>query len=283
MDDADSCRWTAAAQDASAVSKSRKKQQSRASWAAQAARLGHWATSCRSVVSHRAQAAVAFAHQLVPPRAERGVESCGSRFMSHRMGDKPRRQAWYLEVARGPAGGHSTQPRTGVNILSDECATELVSRTHCDTCSESLQYSCQLPGIRGHHARTVTRFHDDMQAKESHANLSDSQRHALNTRRKCAGTQAHQTGHPHQPHIVVIGASVAGLTAAHALQRHGCRVTIVEADLDHVGGSVCTRQEGSFRWEQGPTCMSVRPSIIPSTSEVFIPDCTLLYWNAVAT
>lgn len=50
------------------------------------------------------------------------------------------------------------------------------------------------------------------------------------------------------PHVVIVGAGLAGLCAAYELQRHGCTTTILEADAQHLGGRVRTARfaDGSY-------------------------------------
>ena len=44
------------------------------------------------------------------------------------------------------------------------------------------------------------------------------------------------------PHVIVVGAGMAGLTAAFELEQAGCTCTIVEAERSHVGGRVRTHR-----------------------------------------
>jgi len=44
------------------------------------------------------------------------------------------------------------------------------------------------------------------------------------------------------PHVVIVGAGLAGLCAAYELQKHGCTYTILEAERDHIGGRVRTKR-----------------------------------------
>lgn len=46
-----------------------------------------------------------------------------------------------------------------------------------------------------------------------------------------------------QPSVIIVGAGLAGLAAAHALARRGMRVTILEA-RECVGGCVLTLRDG---------------------------------------
>jgi protoporphyrinogen oxidase len=52
--------------------------------------------------------------------------------------------------------------------------------------------------------------------------------------------------------IAVVGAGVAGLTAAYELQKAGCQVTVLEAK-DIAGGRMAERLEGSFMKYKGAT------------------------------
>jgi monoamine oxidase len=59
------------------------------------------------------------------------------------------------------------------------------------------------------------------------------------------------------PHVVIVGAGLAGLSAAYRLQQRGWTYTILEAQKDHVGGRVRTMPIGTrlfgdkFHWEAG--------------------------------
>jgi monoamine oxidase len=50
------------------------------------------------------------------------------------------------------------------------------------------------------------------------------------------------------PHVIIVGAGLAGLCAAYELQRHGCTYTILEAETEHVGGRVrtATFKDGTY-------------------------------------
>jgi monoamine oxidase len=69
------------------------------------------------------------------------------------------------------------------------------------------------------------------------------------------GSSQAQSGKP--PHVVIVGAGLAGLCAAYLLQQRGWSYTILEAERAHVGGRVCTRPIGTqlfgnkFYWEAG--------------------------------
>jgi len=55
--------------------------------------------------------------------------------------------------------------------------------------------------------------------------------------------------HPaRQPHVVIVGAGLAGLCAAYELQKHGWTYTILEAEIEHIGGRVRTAhfKDGSY-------------------------------------
>ncbi len=55
---------------------------------------------------------------------------------------------------------------------------------------------------------------------------------------------------PPPPHlkVVIVGAGMAGLSAAYELQNRGCQVTVLEADRKHVGGRVrtCRFDDGTY-------------------------------------
>ena len=51
------------------------------------------------------------------------------------------------------------------------------------------------------------------------------------------GSSQAQSG---KPHVVIVGAGLAGLCAAYRLQQRGWTYTILEADPYHVGGRVRT-------------------------------------------
>ena len=59
-----------------------------------------------------------------------------------------------------------------------------------------------------------------------------------------------QSGKP--PHVVIVGAGLAGLCTAYLLQKEGWTCTILEAERNHVGGRVRTMPIGSgLYWEAG--------------------------------
>jgi len=54
------------------------------------------------------------------------------------------------------------------------------------------------------------------------------------------------------PHVIIIGAGLAGLCAAYQLQKKGWSYSILEAERNHVGGRVRTRPIGNgLYWEAG--------------------------------
>lgn len=56
--------------------------------------------------------------------------------------------------------------------------------------------------------------------------------------------EVHAAGRSREgPRVVVVGAGLAGLVAAYELEREGCRVTVLEADPEHVGGRVRTHRQ----------------------------------------
>ena len=59
-----------------------------------------------------------------------------------------------------------------------------------------------------------------------------------------------QSGRP--PHVVIVGAGLAGLCTAYLLQKEGWTCTILEAERNHVGGRVRTMPIGNgLYWEAG--------------------------------
>lgn len=63
---------------------------------------------------------------------------------------------------------------------------------------------------------------------------------------------------PTSPDILIIGAGMAGLTAARTLAESGLRVTVLEA-TDRVGGRILTHREGSTITELGAEFIHGRP------------------------
>jgi oxygen-dependent protoporphyrinogen oxidase len=57
--------------------------------------------------------------------------------------------------------------------------------------------------------------------------------------------------------VAVIGAGIAGLTAAHDLHKSGCSVRVFEAS-DHVGGRMATKRVDGYRVDTGAEQISVR-------------------------
>src|SRR5260370_42230624 len=55
------------------------------------------------------------------------------------------------------------------------------------------------------------------------------------------------------PHVVIVGAGLAGLCAAYLLQQRNWTYTILEAERHHVGGRIRMRpmRDGLY-WEAGP-------------------------------
>src|SRR5260370_38134522 len=54
------------------------------------------------------------------------------------------------------------------------------------------------------------------------------------------------------PHVVIVGAGIAGLCAAYLLQQRNWTYTILEAERHHVGGRIRTRPMGDgLYWEAG--------------------------------
>ena len=53
------------------------------------------------------------------------------------------------------------------------------------------------------------------------------------------------------PHVIIVGAGLAGLCAAYELQQKNWTYTILEADRLHAGGRVRTMKMGQLSWEAG--------------------------------
>jgi oxygen-dependent protoporphyrinogen oxidase len=58
-----------------------------------------------------------------------------------------------------------------------------------------------------------------------------------------------------RPRVVVVGAGVAGLSAAFRLQQQGCIVTVLEAE-DHVGGKTASIRRDGFVLNTGATVLA---------------------------
>jgi 1-hydroxycarotenoid 3,4-desaturase len=58
--------------------------------------------------------------------------------------------------------------------------------------------------------------------------------------------------------VVIVGAGIAGLTAAMLLANRGCAVTLVEAS-DHVGGKIRGVETAAGTLDSGPTVFTMRP------------------------
>ncbi|MEU4683708.1 protoporphyrinogen/coproporphyrinogen oxidase [Streptomyces xinghaiensis] len=62
-----------------------------------------------------------------------------------------------------------------------------------------------------------------------------------------------------RPHVIVVGAGIAGLTSAFLLQRRGCRVTVLDsAGPENVGGRMGSVQRGGFFVDTGASLLSRR-------------------------
>jgi monoamine oxidase len=75
------------------------------------------------------------------------------------------------------------------------------------------------------------------------------------------------------PHVVIVGAGLAGLCAAYQLQKRNWTYTILEAERQHVGGRVRTRPIGNgLYWEAGamriPGAHSITRKYIAEFSEL---------------
>ena len=68
---------------------------------------------------------------------------------------------------------------------------------------------------------------------------------------------------------IVVGAGLAGLACAHALERVGKRVLVVEA-ADRVGGRVATDSVEGFRVDRG---FQVYLDAYPAVGSWICPDC----------
>ena len=70
------------------------------------------------------------------------------------------------------------------------------------------------------------------------------------------------------PHVVVIGAGINGLVAAHYLRRAGCRVTMLER-ADRPGGAcvfeTATVDGRSQRYALGASVLGLMPAPITTT------------------
>ncbi|MFD9323426.1 protoporphyrinogen oxidase [Streptomyces sp. NPDC060053] len=80
------------------------------------------------------------------------------------------------------------------------------------------------------------------------------------------------TGHRTGQHVVVIGAGIAGLAAAHRLLRRGARVTVLEAS-DRVGGKLLPGEIAGVRVDFGAESMLARrPEAVALAREVGLAD-----------
>ncbi|MEU1850750.1 protoporphyrinogen oxidase [Streptomyces sp. NPDC019990] len=71
-----------------------------------------------------------------------------------------------------------------------------------------------------------------------------------------------------QQHVVVVGAGIAGLAAAHRLQQHGARVTVLEA-AERVGGKLLPGEIAGARVDLGAESMLARrPEAVALAREV---------------
>lgn len=62
-----------------------------------------------------------------------------------------------------------------------------------------------------------------------------------------------------RPHVVVVGAGIAGLTSAFLLQRRGCKVTVLErSGPEYVGGRMASIQRDGFYLDTGASLLSRR-------------------------
>lgn len=96
------------------------------------------------------------------------------------------------------------------------------------------------------------------------------------------------------PTVTVVGAGIAGLGAAHALQQAGCRTTVLERSRS-VGGRMATVSAEGFSWEPGAHFMwrhyremirlcaqlSPPPTLHPVTARagVLLPDGSIHYFR----
>src|SRR5690606_20537805 len=58
------------------------------------------------------------------------------------------------------------------------------------------------------------------------------------------------------PEVLIVGAGLTGLAAAHSLQRAGRRVTVLDAS-SRAGGAVCTERSEGWLAEGGPNSLLV--------------------------
>ncbi len=58
------------------------------------------------------------------------------------------------------------------------------------------------------------------------------------------------------PHVVVVGGGLAGLSAATELRSHGVRVTLVERN-NHLGGKMNVLEDRGFTFDMGPTILTM--------------------------
>ncbi|MFD5317658.1 protoporphyrinogen/coproporphyrinogen oxidase [Streptomyces sp. NPDC127098] len=62
-----------------------------------------------------------------------------------------------------------------------------------------------------------------------------------------------------RPHVVVVGAGIAGLTSAYLLQRRGCRVTVLErSGPEYAGGRMSSIRRDGFYLDTGASLLSRR-------------------------
>lgn len=77
---------------------------------------------------------------------------------------------------------------------------------------------------------------------------------------------------PNTPEVLVIGAGIAGLTAAHTLQKAGCAVQVLEAN-DHPGGRMVTVDWEGFRVDAGAKFVTTSDkSLLALVREVGLED-----------
>ena len=71
--------------------------------------------------------------------------------------------------------------------------------------------------------------------------------------------------HNAKPQILIVGAGLTGLTAAHVLRKQGKDVLVIEKE-NRIGGQIRTFEEQGFVYESGPNTGMVA---YPEVAELF--------------